>query len=219
MDALSRDGGYHQIDRRELLPLIPAGSRRVLDVGCATGGFGSTVRAALGAGATLDGVEATAEQAELARHGRGYDEVRTGYFPDAPESADREFDLICFNDVLEHMADPWSALRAARGLLSDDGQVMARIPNMRVAPVLWGLIRGRWDYADDGVLDRTHFRFFTRGSIESLFTDTGYVVERCEGINNVVRMYPHRFAGHSRKVRHLLGDTQWMQYAVVAHSA
>ncbi len=133
----------------------------------------------------------------------------------ATDAAPQHHDEVAF---VPCQADPWSALRSARERLSPRGRVLASIPNMRFAPVLWGLLRGRWDYADDGVLDRTHLRFFTRSSIESLFIDTGYVVERCEGINNVVRVYPDRFSGHLRKLRHLLGDTQWTQYAVVARS-
>ena len=40
-----------------------------------------------------------------ARVGHEYDEVVDGYVPDALANAEA-FDLVCYNDVLEHVVDP-----------------------------------------------------------------------------------------------------------------
>ena len=45
------------------------------------------------------------------------------------------------------------------------------------------VVNGRWDYTDEGILDRTHLRFFTRSSMARLFADAGYEVESIVGIN------------------------------------
>jgi hypothetical protein len=39
------------------------------------------------------------------------------------------------------------------------------------------VFRGRFQYVDAGVLDRSHLRFFTRSSVRTLFEDTGYSIE------------------------------------------
>jgi SAM-dependent methyltransferase len=94
------------------------------------------------------------------------------------------FDCIIFNDVLEHMLAPEMALRYARVLLAPDGVIVASIPNIRNFPVVWQLLfHARWDYRDCGVLDSTHFRFFTRSSIINMFEREGFAVESICGIN------------------------------------
>jgi SAM-dependent methyltransferase len=62
--------------------------------------------------------------------------VYEGYFPTALPAGDTKFDLIVFNDVLEHVADPWSMLDDVRDHLTPDGRVLAAIPS-----VVYGL----WD--------------------------------------------------------------------------
>ena len=89
-----------------------------------------------------------------------------------------KFDCIVFNDVLEHMSDPWSALEIAGDVLNNCGRVVASIPNVRHYTVLVPLlIKGRWTYHDVGILDRTHLRFFTRSTVRELFETTGWAVE------------------------------------------
>jgi hypothetical protein len=34
-----------------------------------------------------------------------------------------------------------------------------------------GLLAGRWNYTDRGILDRTHLRFFTRATIQSTLAE------------------------------------------------
>ena len=108
-----------------------------------------------------------------------FDQRCTGRYPeDLPM---REFDCIVFNDVLEHLVDPWAALRETRDRVSVGGSVVASMPNVRHRHVVRELVlRGRWDYAERGVLDKTHLRFFTRSSMLELFADTGYRIERIE---------------------------------------
>jgi hypothetical protein len=107
-----------------------------------------------------------------------FDRRLTGRFPDdLPEGS--TFECVVFNDVLEHLVDPWQALTFTRTLLTGPRAVVASVPNARnAAEVLEPLVlRGRWDYGDYGVLDRTHLRFFTRSSITEMFERSGFVVE------------------------------------------
>jgi 2-polyprenyl-3-methyl-5-hydroxy-6-metoxy-1,4-benzoquinol methylase len=211
---------YVEVARDDVRPFIPTSARSVLDVGCGPGGFGSTLRSVLGEGARLVGVEAVHSQAAKARDGHGFDEVITGYFPDALAGRTERFDLICFNDVLEHVVDPWTLLRDTREWLAPGGSVLAAIPSIQFAPIVWRLIRGRWDYLDYGTLDRTHLRFFTRATMIEMFQENGYRVVRCEGANGVQQTWPlepnvmKRLA--KRALLPLLGDSKYIHFVVLA---
>ena len=193
--------------RREVLPYVPSTCRRVLDVGCATGAFGRALRER-NPDLVLWGVEpGTSGPID------GYDEARAGAFPDVDLGGER-FDCIVFNDVLEHMPDPWDALRRTRELLAPGGVVVASIPNIRYYRVVLDLVvRGRWTYTDVGVLDRTHLRFFTRSTTRDLFERSGFQVQALEPLNLPT-------VGRRGQLRRLLlgagDDFLALQYVVVA---
>lgn len=206
--------------RLDVAPFIPPGATRVLDVGCGAGGFGPTLRAALGDRATVVGLEAVASQAEAARHGHGFDEVVTGYFPEALDDRPGTFDAIFFNDVLEHIVDPWEVLREVPRFLSPDGRVVAAIPSIQYAPVVFKLLRGRWDYVDQGTLDRTHVRFFTRATMVEMFESCGYEVLSCVGANTMGRRWAASGNPLLRAAARVLpvpfGDMRFVHFVVVA---
>jgi 2-polyprenyl-3-methyl-5-hydroxy-6-metoxy-1,4-benzoquinol methylase len=135
--------------------------------------------------------------------------VTCGFFPD-DLPAGESFDCIVFNDVLEHVVDPWSMLDRAKERLAPGGRIVASIPNVRHYIVVRNLaLRGRWDYADWGVLDRTHLRFFTRASIEELFETADMAIETFEPINPIKNLRSAFLVGPFR-------DMRYLQYAVVA---
>ena len=130
------------------------------------------------------GVEPDPAEAELAR--QVLDQVASGTFPAVAPDVQRDggYDVIVFNDVLEHMPDPVQALDAARDLLAPDGVVVSSIPNVRHVSASAPLVlRGQWTYVDLGVLDSTHLRFFTASSIRELFVGSGWEITRFEPIN------------------------------------
>ncbi len=196
------------LERTEVLGFVPDEARTLLDVGCSRGGFGHALRRR-GRVRVLWGVEADAEAAAAAAP--YYDELVVGLFPEALEGRSQQFDCVVFNDVLEHIADPWAALQSATARLRPGGAVVASIPNVRFLPVLHKLVvRGEWTYTDTGVLDRGHLRFFTKRSMVELFRSSGLEVERVEGINPITK--------HRRWPRLLpacVQDTLYLQFVVV----
>jgi len=171
--------------RPEMAALLPAGATRVLDVGCSSGEFGRHLRQVRRLDA-LVGIEPSERSIEAADV---YDQVVRGHFPvGGSELAGQHFDAIFFNDVLEHMVEPVEALDAARAMLRPEGVLIASIPNIRHVSVTGPLVlRGSFRYREAGILDRTHLRFFTRRSIEQLFTLASYEVLRIEPINVKLR--------------------------------
>ncbi|WP_076261469.1 class I SAM-dependent methyltransferase [Intrasporangium flavum] len=206
--------------RLDVAPFVPPGARTVLDVGCGAGGFGVTLRRVLGPDARVVGIEAVPSQAAAAREGHGFDEVVEGYFPDALEGRTERFDAVFFNDVLEHLVDPWSVLRQVPPLLTDSGVVVAAIPSIQYAPVVLKLLRGRWDYVDQGTLDRTHLRFFTRATMVEMFRDCGYDVLSCEGANTMGRRWAASDSALLRAAARVVpipfGDMAFVHFVVVA---
>lgn len=206
--------------RLDVAPFVPPDARTVLDVGCGAGGFGLTLRRVLGRDARVVGIEAVPSQAAAAREGHGFDEVVEGYFPDALEGRTERYDAVFFNDVLEHLVDPWSVLRRVPPLLTANGVVVAAIPSIRYAPVVLKLLRGRSDYVDQGTLDRTHLRFFTRATMVEMFQDCGYDVLSCEGANTMGRRWAASdsalLRAASRVVPLPFGDMAYVHFVVVA---
>ena len=216
---LDQQDVYAGNDRRELLPYVPRGVQSVLDVGCARGEFGARLRSLIGHSLTLHGLDPVESAVVAARATGAFDGVYCGYFPQSvPEAAD--YDLVCFNDVLEHVLDPWLMLRQAKRYLKSDGRVLVSIPSIRYAPIVIDLLRGRWTYTSTGTLDRTHVRFFTRSSMLEMFHDAGYAVETCVGINPVGVHREQQMGAVARLVlraaRRVLGDFSFLQFVIVA---
>ena len=154
--------------------LVEAGSR-VLEFGCSTGYMSQVLRDRLGA--TIVGVELNAEAAELATvH---CDRVLVGDAEELDLEAElgvERYDAILFADVLEHLREPAVLLRRVRALVAEGGVVIASIPNIAHASVRLALLSGSFRYREQGLLDETHLRFFTREGVQDLFESSGYVI-------------------------------------------
>jgi len=165
---------YFSHPRPEVRALVPPTARRVVDVGCGAGAMGAALKAER-PGLEVRGVEANPEAA--ARAAGVLDGVSV-----APGDAEMPGswpapDCVVLADVLEHMVDPWQALRRWRACLKHGGCIVVSLPNVAHASVVRELRRGRWDYVDEGLLDRTHLRFFTRATAVELVEAEGFEVE------------------------------------------
>ena len=94
-------------------------------------------------------------------------------------------DCIICADLLEHTADPWTVVANLKKLLKPTGCIVASIPNVGFHRNIRRMIRGKWLYTDEGLLDRTHLRFFTFETIEEMFARNGMV-----GVNINYRLAP-----------------------------
>lgn len=170
---------YYSYSRPEIRQLVKPTAKRILDVGCAAGLMGYELKQKLYA--EVWGVENTPTAALQAE--KLLDRVLSCTIEDAlSRLPDGYFDTIICADVLEHLIDPWQVLSGLKQKLSPVGEIVASIPNVRYWQVTRGLLEGRWQYEEAGILDKTHLRFFTRRECLQLFEDTGYAVERSEAI-------------------------------------
>jgi SAM-dependent methyltransferase len=169
----------HSIVARAVRSLIRSGAARrplVLDVGCGAGPLGELLAGEPVSLVGLDCDPAVLEQAVL--HGYAalvQADVEAGELPDGIGPADV---LVCA-DVLEHLRWPDAALRRlVRRYLRAGGAVIVSLPNVAHWYVRAQLLAGRWPYADRGILDRTHLRFFTGASGAALVSQAGVQIER-----------------------------------------
>ncbi|HEY6894470.1 MAG TPA: class I SAM-dependent methyltransferase, partial [Rhodanobacteraceae bacterium] len=148
---------------------------RVLDVGCASGYLAEQYAAR---GCRVFGIESDAANAERAR--RFCEHVVVGDIENASDRAElpAPFDFVVFGDVLEHLRDPWTVLAQTRALLADDARVIISIPNIAHWSARREIALGRFPYAESGLFDRTHLRFFTLASARELAQTAGYEIER-----------------------------------------
>lgn len=163
-------GSSHQILLERVRALPPG--LAVLDLGFGAGLLARRIRDRC---RYLAGIELDAESA---REGASFfDDPVVGDLGDGLAGPWREpFDVVLAADVLEHLPDPASALGVLRGLLKPEGRLFVSLPNVANVTVRAQLLVGRFEYAERGILDRTHLRFYTRGSGRRLLAAAGYRV-------------------------------------------
>jgi 2-polyprenyl-3-methyl-5-hydroxy-6-metoxy-1,4-benzoquinol methylase len=166
--------------RTDILPLFDRKYARVLDVGCSTGNTGVMLKEN-NLCDWVTGIELFEETAKVAK--TRLDEVIVGPVEGAlTQIDDKSLDCILCLDVLEHLVDPWSVIESLGKKVKPGGIIICSIPNIRHVSVLFNLmVRGRWQYTDSGILDRTHLRFFTKESCYQLASVTNFKVEEIRG--------------------------------------
>lgn len=150
-------------------------NKRVLELGPAAGAF---TRALVAQGCQVVAIEVDPAAARMVEPVAERVIVGSVADPAVLASAidDERFDVVVAGDVLEHLADPLSALKAARGALRPGGYVVLSLPNVAHADVKLQLLAGRFAYQDTGLLDRTHLHFFTLESVEEMVRDAGLLM-------------------------------------------
>ncbi len=171
---------YYEAARNTLLDLLNDGPapQRVLEVGCGGGANLAELKRRF-ADLHTTGVELHPLAADAARQAGRADVIILGDVldTDAVSFAPASFDLIVLSHVLEHFAHPEQVLARCKSWLKPDGKMLIALPNMRHFSVLTQLLfDGDFRYGDDGILDRTHLRFYTRASAERMLNAEGLTI-------------------------------------------
>jgi len=183
--------GYYNNFRKEMLRYLPKDAKKVLDVGCGNGCFAEVIKNQNSA--EVWGIELMEQEANLAK--QVLDKVFIGPCENFIDSLpDNYFDVIYFNDVLEHLVDPYAVLKKMKSKLASDGVVISSIPNVRYHnSFIKVLVSKDWKYEPFGVMDFTHMRFFTEKSIKRMYEEAGYTVKVSEGINKSKSLKPYLY--------------------------
>ena len=157
------------------MEMIPRGAF-VLDAGCHTGIMGEVLRSRKEC--KVIGIDSDTKALDIAR-----ERLQSVFFLDLDQSGWSDhlikegfhnFDAILFGDVLEHTSAPERILTEAKKLLRPGGRIIVSVPNVAHWRVRFGLLFGKFEYAESGILDRTHLRFFTRRTARRMVENSGY---------------------------------------------
>ncbi len=162
----------------DVASLVPEG-KRVLDVGCGCGQLGALLKKKE---CIVNGVDISLDRLEFRKDYNMVWESNIENFNFKRTLGN--YDVVVFSDVLEHLASAESVLRKTNAILAYGGRVIISLPNVAFFLNRWNLLRGRWDYAEEGILDRTHLKFFTLLTAKRLIENTGYQ------IHNIIPQIP-----------------------------
>lgn len=167
----------HEQHNPDLLKFIPIESKRIIEVGCSSGALAREFKV-LSPTCHWVGIEIDPSYAELAK--RYCDRCLALDIEFAAEDFWKEVsntDCWIFGDTLEHLRDPWSILKLIRTNITNHGVVVACIPNAQHWSLQAKLSIGDFRYEENGLLDRTHLRWFTRQTIIEMFDQSGFQIE------------------------------------------
>lgn len=183
-DKWGFDITYYSQVRTEIIEMLDCSEDaniNVLEIGC-------------GLGATLDriqyqyplahvyGMELVPEVARIG--GCRLNIVQGDIEKDEIPFKDVKFDYIILADVLEHLHEPEQIILQLRRYLKEEGAFLCSIPNLMNLSVIYPLLQGKFEYAEAGILDRTHLRFFTLESILRLFSRCGLRIENLQSLGS-----------------------------------
>ena len=159
---------HQQIARK-----VPPGSR-VLDVGCGPGDLGCSLAGkqchVTGWDLELDRINAnrkfyhSLEELDIEKQGFG----------------NEKFDVMVFSDVLEHLIYPEKVLTKSSESLRPGGRVLISLPNVAFLDIRIGLLKGNWNYTNEGILARSHLKFYTLSTAGQLLMSSGFKVQDME---------------------------------------
>jgi len=146
----------------------------VLDVGCARGFLGHWLAAP---DFYLIGVDNNPDYlADL--HANYSQKIFGDIETDEIWTLDRQPDVLVLADVLEHCRWPEQVLqRLCRRYLQPGTRVIISLPNVAHWYMRLSLLLGRFNYAERGLLDRTHLRFFTLKTAAELCRQNGIAIQ------------------------------------------
>jgi 2-polyprenyl-3-methyl-5-hydroxy-6-metoxy-1,4-benzoquinol methylase len=144
--------------------------QRVLDIGCGEGFFAQELQRNNNSVVGVDALAAP-KHADVMRRYLQTNLVTPQGLAEKLDGA--RFDRVMLLDILEHLPLPAELLAEARKVLAKDGKIVVSVPNVANITVRLALFFGRWEYTERGILDRTHFRFFTRKSARRFLEENG----------------------------------------------
>lgn len=211
MNLTEKPQDYFNLERPEMIGFVPTDAKTILEFGCGEGNFGNALKTKNNA--EVWGLEIDEQAAKIAQ--QKLHKVLVGdALEKITELPNNYFDAIIFNDVLEHLIDPYTVLAQLKSKLSAKGVIVASIPNIRFFRTFFDFVfRGNWEYTPNGIMDQTHIRFFTKKSIDGLFSKQGYSIVTKQGINKSKSLKP---VIASVLTLGAWSDIAYLQFAVVA---
>lgn len=192
---------YSPEDNPAVLNLIQKSDLRILDLGCGNGNHG---RALAQEQRIIDGV--TASEAEQALAQPNYREVLLWDLESGlpPALKDTAYDLMLCSHLLEHLRDPGPLLNDIhQSLKASGGKLLVALPNLLHYRHRLPLMLGKFEYTPQGVMDQTHYKWYTYTSAQRLLKEHGFELVY-SGVE--VNLPPHKIGKYvPQGIKNLLG--------------
>jgi ubiquinone/menaquinone biosynthesis C-methylase UbiE len=160
---------YGNAGNQNVISFIEKKESFILDIGC---GAGDNAKILKNLGHHVDGI--TLSESEKLIASNYCDEIFIHNLENGlpNEIKDKKYDYIICSHVLEHIAFPTKSL--------DDLYNLA-IKNSSTVVIM--LLKGDFEYTNDGIMDYTHLRWYTLKSATNLFQSYGFEIDtsRVEG--------------------------------------
>lgn len=156
-----------------LLQRIPVTARAVLELGCGSGALGAAFKA-INPSCLYVGVERREAAAAIAASCLDQVLCADAEDPQLALPPLPPLDALILDGVLEHLRDPRALLQRLVTRLSEEGMLLACIPNVQHWSFLENLLHGRWPQTSDATSDAACLRsVLTRDGITQVLRECG----------------------------------------------
>ena len=189
--------GMSHTRRSRILKLVGnPENKKVLDIGCASGYMGSRLKEA---GAYVVGVDISSKAIDIAK-GRLNEAYLVEPGQILPPGNRDLFDIVLLTEVIEHIFDPVPILSEIREHINAGGFLIITPPNFMTWTNRLRFLFGNFRYADQGMFDFGHIRWFTYQYLKEIIQKSGFKIEIEEHIifpgklTKVLKFWPSFFA-------------------------
>ncbi len=166
---------YKKINRwrkNAILSLFPPSTKKVLDIGCSDGQLGQIIKDRFSV--EVHGLDISTEALSIAQTRLDKTFLVDINFDNWTSKLTDKYDLVILSEVLEHLFDPDKVLREIRQILTDKGEVIITVPNLLFWKNRLKIFGGKWEYTDQGLMDRGHIHFFSWDSFKKMIREAGF---------------------------------------------
>lgn len=176
---------YYEPVREDVLSLLPQSTHSVLSIGC---GWGAAEQELIRRGKSvvafpLDPIVSACVKA------RGVETIECDLANVGDELKSRKFDCVLISNLLHLSRDPVGMLTAVTNALTDKGAVIAVVPNLSSAQVLWKRMLHKTGYENLGHFESSGVQLTSIRSVKRWFTSSGF------SVNTTIKIAPDRALG------------------------
>ncbi len=161
--------------KNAILSFIKKNNSLVLDVGCGDGSLGEILKKEKNC--TVYGIDISSSSLNVAK--KRIDKV---YLLDLEkenlpvELKEKKFDYIIITEVLEHLLFPEVMLKRIKKIADSNTEIIVTVPNILFWKNRLKIFFGKFDYEDEGLMDRGHIHFFSWRSFCNLLNKGGFKI-------------------------------------------
>lgn len=179
---------FYYIKLKKIIEKIMPQKGKILDVGCSRGYFLDV----------LDdwetyGIEMSKTSAQIAEKKHG-EKIQTCFFENYPET-ESFFDVITFQDCLDHFINPIDAIQKSKRMLKEGGVLVIKVHNHGC---LWAKISKEEFYA---IIPPFHLQYFNTKSLAAHIEKEGFEIKKIKYIPHILQLKTvfYRFAMCDKK--------------------